>query len=614
MASKSYTITASSSSGLEKKIEKTETYMAGENNTDYAVQPGDVPIVGWSYYFGYYLSSNVMARHRIAKTALATFGFTEGIRRIEPAGANVYTYQLTCRQKNAWDGASEICVLTSSLTGSAGAQYEKLAGMTAAGKISANTTEKTISISGAQAANAIAYGVAVVPERDAEIDDISDYVDINTPNSGNAEWFYERSEITADGVIITYTVENMAAPGAAEKITPSAASILVANRANTITWTYTHEFEAAQYYVGITAQYLDTGETVEICRKYVINTASGAKASYTIPAGTLRSGKIRMTISAMPYDSANYYSDDDAIWTTGVNVDYTVKDAPDAGAVSCDGKPVPTVTWTSSAQAAFQVRFGDFDSGVIAGSGNSYTVPRIFDDGNYAVRIRTATAAGEWSEWTAETIVGIKNIPPAGSVVLSAVQFDNNVRITWESTVYADKFAVYRDGEMIAVQGGNAYVDRYSAGESVYMVRAVLGGYYVQSTDVMFTLRLKTDIISQDGGYTYKAMKYTEAPKIQTDAYSDDVTYQYYSGRSKPIAIFSGRYERTKRFSYLFKKRTDALELRRMRNRPVLIKTTRGCVIYGVMGEMQFTEGRMTAVSFAVKEIGREGEEVDYVP
>lgn len=527
----------------------------------------------------------------------------EPINANQYVSGNLFLGSVICKRK------FDICPITKPIPKDGKEAYDYITSLLPVSTVEKGDYNLYYDIPSTAISNMVTYGIACIPTVKESMDELYEKLD----TSYNFDYVYLLTELLIRGAYLEVIVQNPASPGTANQISPTASSILVSNRDNTISWKYSQEFETPQYYVGITAKYLDTGETQEICRKQIISAENGTVSSYTIPEGTLRTGNVRLTISAMPHDSANYYAEDDAIWTSGANVDYTVKATPEAGAVSCDGKPNPTVSWTSSTQAAFQVRFGEFDSGVVAGSETSYTIPKIFDDGNYAVSIRTATSAGEWSEWTEETYISIINNAPAGTITLKASQFDNNIQLNWESDISGAKYVIYRDEEMIGVTDSTAFIDRFSAGTSEYKIRAVLNGNYSESQSITFALQLRSDVISIDGGYTYKLLKYTTAPKSQTDLFTDDITYQYYSGREKPIAISSGHVERLKRFSYAFKKRSEALFLRQMRGKAVLIKTTRGCVIYGILGELQMTEAKLTTASFAVRETYREGEDVEYV-
>ncbi len=609
MAKKTFSFVDAVINNYRKRIYQADGELSS-SDTSYALfaEQNDAQF-GYQYYFYRYTTRTSFVRARHAYTYVSVLKFSVELESYEPTGANTYECDLNFPILTSADYYVNICVLSKTPSSSAQNAYNELRSLTPSATVKPTGTI-TVSLSQSELINAVKYGIAIVPVNEAQISDISDYVNINA----NGEYdIYKTASIKSGTAEVLYSVANSASPGTATAFSPSQASILVRDKDNTISWTYNQEFGAAQYYVGITLTYLDTGETFTLCRKKVISAANGGRSSFVLPAESLNIGRIRLTVSVMPQASATYYGDSNAIWLSGNTVDYTVKDSPEAGNASCDGKPNPTVFWQSASQAAYQVRFGDFDSGVIAGSETSYKIPRIFDDGNYTFSVRTATSSGEWSAWTDEVYVSIKNIPVSGEVKLSAEKFGANIRLLWESTAEADNYAVYRDGDLIAVTSGTNYVDRNSNGTVLYYVRAMANGYYAESNHIKYTLRLRYDHISDDGGYNYKLLKYTPSAKNQSDTYTDDITYQYYSGRSKPIAILSGRAERSKYFTYAAKTREELLFLRNMRGKPILLKNTRGCVIYGVINELQYSEAFITTVSFAVREIFREGEVVDYV-
>lgn len=564
---------------------------------------------GFIYHYHRDTMSGSYFRFRDAQTYASVIKFSVELNSYKPDAANTYECELNFPVYASMSEYVNICVLDNPLPSRADSAYIALKNLTATATV-IPTGSIVVSLTQSELMNAIKYGIAIIPVREAEISDIANFTDINVNGDHS---FYRNGMIKGGTAQVIYTVTNLANPGRASMFSPSQASILVQDQDNTISWMYNQDFGAAQYYLGITLTYLSTGETLTLCRKKVYSIADGKRGSYVLPANSLKLGRIRLTVAVMPQAAASYYNDSDAIWLTGATVDYTVKESPEAGDANCDGKPNPTVAWQSTAQAAYQVRFGEFDSGVIAGRETAYRIPRIFDDGNYMFSVRTASSDGEWSEWTDEVYVAIKNTPPLGEVILSAERFDANVKLSWTSTVSADNYAVYRDGELIDVTTGTTCIDRYSNGKAVYYVRAMVSGNYAESNHVTYTLKLRYDLISDDGGYSYKVLKYTPSPKMQSDSYTDDITYQYYSGREKPIAILSGRTERSKHFMYAAKSREELLFLKQMRGKPVLVKNSRGCVIYGIINELKYSEAFVVTVSFAVREIYREGEVVDYV-
>jgi hypothetical protein len=70
----------------------------------------------------------------------------------------------------------------------------------------------------------------------------------------------------------------------------------------------------------------------------------------------------------------------------------------------------------------------------------SFTVPQIFRDGAYPVRVRTASSAGDWTDWTETEYVAVENVEPSGEFDVTAAQegtvpvlsWGGGVRLEWE--------------------------------------------------------------------------------------------------------------------------------------------------------------------------------------
>lgn len=412
------------------------------------------------------------------------------------------------------------------------------------------------------------------------------------------------------GIEISGEMEDLAYRGTASDIIPAENSILVANAANTIKWTYSQPYDAPQYYVTIKGTYKDTGETVTICNKSNIT-----ESKYTIPAGKLRDGTITLNISVLPQAAADYYPADDSVWTAGTEVTYRVKTNPQTSALTCDGKPMPTLTWTSSGQSAYQIRFGDYDTGVITGDAQSYQIPTLFEDGAYPAQIRIASSDGTWSEWSDTTYVQIANVPPSNlEAALSAKIVNNNVQLS--STLYVlsggtsivvSTYAFYRDGKICFWGTGGQKIDKYANGQTTYFVRMVKSdGYYLQSNAVTIDIRPPCDLISADGGDTYDYLRYTQSAKTHEITERNAVTYQYYAGRTRPVAVSSGQTEKVMACTYAFRDFNESKKLTKYSGREIMLKTTRGAIICGVMDNLDIISGRITTVSFNVRETDAE--------
>ncbi len=414
---------------------------------------------------------------------------------------------------------------------------------------------------------------------------------------------------------VLYTPNNPAAKGRVSDILPGNYANIILNEAQTVSYTYHHDAGGyAQAFLSVTARNLNTGETVTICHKQAVSVADGAQGSFTIPANALTPGRWTLAICAAPAASADYYGDTSDFWTTGEEITYTVRLNPVTSAVECDGKPIPSVEWDAVAQAAYQVRFGDYDSGARTGSGETFTVPKIFRDGAYPVQVRSASSAGDWSAWTETEYAEIQNVPPSGDFSAEAVQEGTNAVIRWTAFSGAAHYAVFRDGVMIAVTDANAvqYVDRIGAGGEYEVLAVTSGRYYKSSGLLRLRLRLAADLISADGGYTWIACRLTPDRKSQPEDIREDITFVYYAGSEKPAAFRSGQRERVKSFSYIFFSREPARRMRELLGREIIVKTTRGEHIRGTVADISWGDAKQPVVSFQVREVRGEEDGLEY--
>jgi hypothetical protein len=138
------------------------------------------------------------------------------------------------------------------------------------------------------------------------------------------------------------------------------------------------------------------------------------------------------------------------------------------------------------------------------------------------------------------------------------------------------------------------------------------GRYYKSSGQIAGRLQLSADLLSADGGYTWLAGKYTPDRKTQPEDLREDVSFVYYAGREKPIAYRTRQRSRTKSFLYVFKKRIPARTIRALVGSEVIVKTTRGEQIRGVIPEMSWGDARFVSPSFQIREIWGEEDGLEY--
>lgn len=339
----------------------------------------------------------------------------------------------------------------------------------------------------------------------------------------------------------------------------------------------------------------------------------GEHTAYTFPENTMPAGKIIW--KAVPlYDENNAES----IFSVGSYV--VVRVSANTSTVTCDGKPMPTVSWDSVAQASYQVRFGDYDSGAVYSTEKSHTVPYFFEDGVYEVTVRTQTTTGEWSEWSEPVYVQITNTPPGYGITVTAELSGYRVKVVWTKNSGYTNYIVYRDGVPIHVTDGGistegGYMDSMANGVSVYMVRGTTeSGYYDQSAETTVNAAVQTDILFALGSDEILPLKYTPVfPRTYNYAAEMAVTYRYFAGRSKPVAITSGQISRTLPLSYIDKGRTLARKLLSYVGKTVVFKDSGGDMIVGVMNMANAGMGHVSTTSFQITEVDY-NERVAYLP
>ena len=298
---------------------------------------------------------------------------------------------------------------------------------------------------------------------------------------------------------------------------------------------------------------------------------------------------------------------------------FIVKADPGTTTVTCNGKPIPTVQWQSVAQTAYQVRFGEYDSGAVYSSATQHKVPYIFADGVYEVSVRTQINTGEWSEWTQPIYVQVTNTPLSAGITMAASVDGYRVRISWtKKAVYKD-YVLYRNGTPIHVTDGGSsseggYMDRTANGVTVYTVRGVAStGYYDETEPAEVNATSKTDALIVIGTDEIIPLKYTQSfPRKHSYVADMPVTYRYFAGREKPVAITSGQIERTIPLSYADKGRELARTIAKCLGKTVMFKDTGGDTITGILGQLETRMGRVSVTTFQITEVDY-NERVEYI-
>ena len=387
-------------------------------------------------------------------------------------------------------------------------------------------------------------------------------------------------------------------------ISPVAGENRLATEAVRLTWTLQEMPTGTP--AGFSVLYsTDAGETWESHEGQYADVIRDGDTWYRdIPANTLPHGIVQWKVWVWTTDNAVSFS-------VPVETFRAVIQAS-TSAVSCDGKPIPTLSWTSTSQAAYQVRFGDYDSGAVYGAAKQHTVPYVYADGLYAAQVRTQAITGEWSDWTEETFVQIRNVKPSFGVTLSAQSTRHTVILTWTAAAAAEGYVLYREGVPVYVGKAASFTDRAANGKKTYFVRAVTSAkYYAESAAIIADATPKNDCICDDVTGEWIALRYSSSPRRRSISEGEKVSYKWYAGRKYPVAFTEGYSERTGNFSYCFRRREDAAKLAALSGKTVIYKGTDGTVMYGILGAVQIVGEILYDVSFSVTEIDHT-EEVAY--
>ena len=372
-----------------------------------------------------------------------------------------------------------------------------------------------------------------------------------------------------------------------DMLSPSGGEIKLGNNVIPLSWhvSAVDELTIGTYPTKFDIDYSTNGgeSWVAIIKQETVSGLSG-NYTYNVPEGVLPEGIIKWRVRAYATGSL---SGEYTIDSYGEET-FVCKIQAGTSTVTCDGKPQPTIGWTSSAQVAYQVRFSDYDSGAVYSTAKSHKVPKIYADGLYPVQVRTQASNGKWSEWTDIKYVQITNSAQSDAVTLTATVTTHAVALSWVDAGTSAKYIVYRDGMAIYAGAAKTYTDVGANGETKYFVRAVKStGYYAQSATVVVDATPQNDCLYDADNAVWIPLRYSLSRRVRNYSRMGQVVYKHYAGRTKPIAYNSGYVTRQMSAEYAFKTRDEALRLNNTVGRTMIYKDTRGGVLIGVVDDVR---------------------------
>lgn len=310
---------------------------------------------------------------------------------------------------------------------------------------------------------------------------------------------------------------------------------------------------------------------------------SPVPTEYTVLPNTFESGIVYWRIRT--YNSSDIVSE----WANTSFIARSTISAPKILSVS--NSPKIKILWDSKEQVAFQVIANQYNSGTIFGTLNFYTIPYFFTDGeSVEIKLRVKDKFGDWSAWS--TISKTISNSESNSITLNSELENNAVKLNWQidgESPY-NAFFILRDGNPIAkIENKNSYTDYNSILKTKYIIMGVTNdGYYTFSNPVSADVIPKTAIIgilSDSVIWTQLLCKRGNLPEIITNS-SEDIYYQYYSGRILPVAYNSKFKTKTKALDFtVYKKDADIIE--KMVGQVIIYKDYAGNKIIGVVNNVE---------------------------
>lgn len=386
----------------------------------------------------------------------------------------------------------------------------------------------------------------------------------------------------------------------AVNLSPKESEIILLSDIITLKWEIVAELFSDKYTITNFPTYFDLeysnngGDSWNIIAKNQKIIRDNDIYQYAVAGNTFPIGIIMWRIQAYVnnYTIGKYASD---VFITRVQAS--------TSSVTCDGKPMPTLSWQSSAQVAYQVRFADYDSGAIYGTATSHTVPYFYADGNYPVQVRTQASNGEWSDWTELEYVAITNSTPPNQIGLTITPTRHAVVADWTDSGVSDNYILYRNGTPIYIGDDKNYTDIAANGKCTYFVRAVTGKYYSQSNAVTVSAYPMADCIYDFSSVTWIPLKFSLSPRSRIYSKSSNVVYNHYAGRDKPIAFTAGHNTRQMSGNYVLKTRDEALRISDLSGKRVVFKDTRGGIIIGILNNVNINVNpKLYSVTFSITE------------
>jgi len=324
-------------------------------------------------------------------------------------------------------------------------------------------------------------------------------------------------------------------------------------------------------------------------------TVNGAAQSITIAANTLPAGRISWRVRT--YNTDNIAG----AWSTAAAfVGIGTPQPPSITGITDSARP--TISWQAVGQVAYQVRIRQdgaagyvYETGQISGIDKLHKVTAYLYNSSYTAYVRILNAS-LWSDWSG---IGFTvAVTPPITPTITAEVIPGGARVTIPPASAAHVY-LHRNGMPVAdVTGITAYDDYAALGRTVYAVRVIdaddaFADGNLAAVTVAVTAAQIAAVDALDA--PVRLLLTRGGPRKVSGGLAQDVTYQTFAGRSRPLATFSGAESESYSLSVSFLDAADrdALYALMRRRMTCLYRDQWGNRWYAVLGAADIAQDRI---------------------
>ena len=363
--------------------------------------------------------------------------------------------------------------------------------------------------------------------------------------------------------------------GKATALSPDGASV---SQGETVAFLWEHSSAAGRAQAGVQIQMKPSGD--ESWTDIYTASTTERRADVPLPAElTQTAGQAAWRVRTR--DDLGGWSE----WSDALYVYVVSASAAPTVAVYSSDTMRPRVEWQSTGQTGYRVKIRRqdgticYDSGVLAGSGQSHTVSEYLPDGSYTA------AVSVWNEYAIESAEGTQTFTisaqaakPA-AVTLSAGQSTQGcVRFTL-SQAPGGRTVLLRDGVRVPFvqEGATTILDcGASSGTHSYVLRVETDAAYTDSESVTAQTILEGASLALTDAP--EDMIFLRLNRDSAPSHADDLAMEAsqrgFSGRTLPVVEFSGRLEHIHRHTFALLGREELQQLLDMllKQKPLLYR------------------------------------------